>query len=405
VSVFPLASNGFGGDTLARPPPFVSASSQNSAPGVVFLSYAREDTDAARRIAEAMHAFGMHVWFDQSELRGGEEWDQKIKRQIRECALFVPLISRHTQERAEGYFRREWKLAAERTRDMAAGVPFIVPIVLDDTGEGVASVPEEFSRYQWMRLPHGVPSTEVIDRLSGLLRQPRVPAIAGAPAPAVAAAVLRQSGPRRLALALLAACGLILGAWWATTTLRTTVAPAETPVVVLMDSAFENRVYDETTRKNGGTNADDITEVLRDLPITIVKELTSKAWDREAEILKVNPALVVVHRSCFMSFPPDQVADVFPLTENRFLAFLGYVSTLNPHTKFLVYSRGSFEGEKVADEWRAGVERRFPALAGRVTPWRVPQTRATFRDPLTGRELKEEVERQLGLVAQPRPKK
>ena len=37
----------------------------------VFLSYAREDTDAARRIADALGAFGVEVWLDQSELRGG----------------------------------------------------------------------------------------------------------------------------------------------------------------------------------------------------------------------------------------------------------------------------------------------------------------------------------------------
>ena len=84
----------------------------------VFLSYAREDTEAARRIADALRAFGVEVWFDQSELRGGDTWDAKIKKQIRECALFVPLVSEQTQERSEGYFRREWLLAVERTRDM-----------------------------------------------------------------------------------------------------------------------------------------------------------------------------------------------------------------------------------------------------------------------------------------------
>ena len=89
----------------------------------VFLSYAREDTDAARRIADALRAFGVEVWFDQSELRGGDAWDQKIRRQIRECALFMPIISSHTQARHEGYFRREWKQAVERTHDMAEGVP------------------------------------------------------------------------------------------------------------------------------------------------------------------------------------------------------------------------------------------------------------------------------------------
>src|SRR3954467_4741873 len=101
-------------------------------PAAVFLSYAREDTDAARRIADALRGFGMEVWFDQNELRGGDSWDQKIRMQIRTCALFMPMISAGTQARGEGYFRREWKMAVERTHDMADGVPFILPVVVDD---------------------------------------------------------------------------------------------------------------------------------------------------------------------------------------------------------------------------------------------------------------------------------
>src|SRR4051812_36282203 len=79
----------------------------------VFLSYASQDAEAARRVCEALRSAGVEVWFDQSELRGGDAWDAKIRKQIRECALFVPIISAHTQARAEGYFRLEWKLAAD----------------------------------------------------------------------------------------------------------------------------------------------------------------------------------------------------------------------------------------------------------------------------------------------------
>src|SRR5271157_3362813 len=61
----------------------------------VFLSYAREDTAAANRIAEALRSHGVEVWFDQSELRGGDAWDAKTRRQIKECALFVPIVSEH----------------------------------------------------------------------------------------------------------------------------------------------------------------------------------------------------------------------------------------------------------------------------------------------------------------------
>lgn len=37
----------------------------------VFLSYADEDAAVARRLAEALRAAGIPVWFDESELRGG----------------------------------------------------------------------------------------------------------------------------------------------------------------------------------------------------------------------------------------------------------------------------------------------------------------------------------------------
>jgi len=53
----------------------------------VFLSYASQDAEAARRICEALRAAGVEVWFDQSELVGGDAWDAKIRRQISECAL------------------------------------------------------------------------------------------------------------------------------------------------------------------------------------------------------------------------------------------------------------------------------------------------------------------------------
>ena len=41
-----------------------------------------------RRICEALRAAGIEVWFDQSELRGGDSWDSQIKKQIHDCALF-----------------------------------------------------------------------------------------------------------------------------------------------------------------------------------------------------------------------------------------------------------------------------------------------------------------------------
>ncbi len=151
----------------------MSANPPTPATGAVFLSYAREDTAAARRIAEALRAFGVEVWFDQSELRGGDAWDQKIRNQIKTCALFVALVSERTEERHEGYFRREWKLAIDRTHDMASGRAFIVPVVIDGTPESAAAVPEEFLRYQWTRLLNGEPTPDFVAQVKRLLEPPK----------------------------------------------------------------------------------------------------------------------------------------------------------------------------------------------------------------------------------------
>ena len=147
--------------------------------GAVFLSYAREDTVAAQRIAEALRSHGVEVWFDQSELRGGDAWDQKIRKQISECALFVPIVSQHTQERGKGYFRLEWKLAVEQTHLLAEGIAFLAPVVIDGTPESGAVVPPEFLRVQWTRLPGALPTPQFVEQVNHLFSGPRPPAAAG----------------------------------------------------------------------------------------------------------------------------------------------------------------------------------------------------------------------------------
>ena len=135
----------------------------------VFLSYASQDTEAAKHICNALRAAGVEVWFDQSELRGGDAWDASIRRQIRECALFVPLISANTNARSEGYFRLEWKLGVERSHLMADDRPFLLPLVIDGTADVAARVPDLFHQRQWMRLRDGQLSPEIIDRMVRLL--------------------------------------------------------------------------------------------------------------------------------------------------------------------------------------------------------------------------------------------
>jgi len=157
----------------------------------VFLSYASQDADAARRIAQALRAEGIEVWFDESALAGGEAWDASIRRQIRDCALFVAIVSAHTQARKEGYFRLEWKLADERSQLIAEGTPFVLPVIIDGTKERDALVPKSFLGVQWTWLPHGEVPPGFVARVRKLLGAPAPPA----PRPDAMAQPPQVSGP------------------------------------------------------------------------------------------------------------------------------------------------------------------------------------------------------------------
>jgi TolB-like protein/Flp pilus assembly protein TadD len=135
----------------------------------VFLSYASQDAEAAKRICEALRAAGVVVWFDQSELVGGDAWDQKIRRQIKDCALLIPIISANTQSRAEGYFRLEWRLADQRTHLMGRNKAFLLPVSVDGTTDADADVPESFAAVQWTKLPRGETPPAFCARVKKLL--------------------------------------------------------------------------------------------------------------------------------------------------------------------------------------------------------------------------------------------
>jgi TolB-like protein len=195
----------------------------------VFLSYASQDAEAAARICNTLRAAGIDVWFDQSELRGGDAWDQSIRKQIKNCALFIPLISQHTHERAEGYFRLEWKLAVDRSHLIMTNKAFLVPVVVDDTGDDDENVPERFRELQWTRLAGGQTPPEFVRRIGQLLsgEASAAPMMSRVPA-AVAPGKSARFKPALLAatVVLAALAGyLLVGKPWVPTSVAFTPPP------------------------------------------------------------------------------------------------------------------------------------------------------------------------------------
>jgi TolB-like protein len=192
----------------------------------VFLSYASQDAQAAQKICEALRAAGIEVWFDQSELRGGDAWDQSIRKQIKACSLFLPIISHTTHDRVEGYFRLEWKLGIDRSHLISADQAFLLPVVIDDTRDDDERVPERFREVQWTRLPGGVTPAAFVERVRRLLsgelsREPTRTASAAARMPA--------APPTRRP---------VLASWWSKAALLATIAV----VVAALGYVVANRV-------------------------------------------------------------------------------------------------------------------------------------------------------------------
>ncbi|MEO5960374.1 MAG: TIR domain-containing protein [Opitutaceae bacterium] len=234
----------------------------------VFLSYASQDAEAARRICEALRGADVEVWFDQSELVGGDAWDAKIRRQINECALFVPVISASTQARLEGYFRLEWKLAAQRTHTMAEEKTFLLPVVIDATRDAEVKVPAEFKAVQWTRLPAGETTAAFVARVKTLLGGSTVggalrpdnssaPAESGPKAPPTTIHRTRWMVPAILGLAALVA----LGFWqpW-----KTNPPPAPSPISQLPSPAMAPAAASVAVLAFANMSADKDTEYFSD---------------------------------------------------------------------------------------------------------------------------------------------
>jgi hypothetical protein len=194
-----------------------------------------------------------------------------------------------------------------------------------------------------------------------------------------------------------------------------------TPVVILMDTSAPHGVYDQETRDNSGTNADVLNDVLRELPIIINKEAIGSGWDREDQILKQNPDMILVHRSGFyhsmnlefgFSYADNVSTDyerysniLYDFAVDKLISLLGYIGQGNADTVFLVYSRGTSAAWKDSgyrDAWIARVERRFPSLKARVNTMAVPggAEGGSFRDPDTADIVRQQVRSLLNIEDQ-----
>ena len=158
-------------------------------------------------------------------------------------------------------------------------------------------------------------------------------------------------------------------------------APAEPPLVMVMDSAHPARIYDDAVRESGGTNADILSDILSDLQVRTQKELISPNWHRHEAIRKFEPDLIVIHYSGFKQEDARGPRPQLKLLMEYFA---------DTETDFLIYSRAS-------QEWLSGkvgvileeLSGQHPGLTERVEVFALyAHGEPLWQDPNTAQALK-----------------
>lgn len=196
-------------------------------------------------------------------------------------------------------------------------------------------------------------------------------------------------------LAVLLAGAFSLGAWTQKTFLSSAMNsssvtdPCTHTFVVCLDSYHKGFLYDADTLSETSTNADDITRMIDDLPITVVSDTTGPTWDGR-QVHKLDPALIVIHASAFLDghviFGSDSTNDektrAYKEGDEAMQKLLR--SHKDSKTQFIVYSRG-FDTPESRERALNNYLRPLPELKGRISLF---HARGSFRSVPVANELK-----------------
>ena len=105
----------------------------------IFISYNRNSEAIVKTLADDIEALGHTPWFDQ-ELSGGQAWWEQILKQIRDCDVFIFILSPESLDSVA--CKREYGYAVE------LGKPILPILVADDVSTNL--LPPELSKIQFV---------------------------------------------------------------------------------------------------------------------------------------------------------------------------------------------------------------------------------------------------------------
>src|SRR5215470_4878226 len=93
---------------------------------LVFLSYAREDSEAASKLFSELNEAGLNVWFDQESLPPGTRWKTAIRNSIRQCRYFIALLSTRSVSK-KGFVQSELRQAIDVLEEFPENETYLIP--------------------------------------------------------------------------------------------------------------------------------------------------------------------------------------------------------------------------------------------------------------------------------------
>jgi len=110
----------------------------------VFLSYAKEDKPKVSRFYSRLKKDNLNPWIDDHYLFPGSDWDQVVRKTIRNCRFFIVFLSSNAINK-RGYIQREIREALAVAEELPEDKVFIIPVRIE-----TCEVPERLKKWQWI---------------------------------------------------------------------------------------------------------------------------------------------------------------------------------------------------------------------------------------------------------------
>lgn len=107
----------------------------------VFISYSWTDKNLAMQFKNELERNGVSVFFDDDELKGGDRYNQIIQNNIKECSIFLALISENAiADKTRFVYAQEWNTAL--VLNQFKDKPYVHPYIIDSTNPTDPRIPE-----------------------------------------------------------------------------------------------------------------------------------------------------------------------------------------------------------------------------------------------------------------------